>query len=92
MTKLIVILAIVGGGYWYWSGPYQENKLTPLETRLVENAKTMKRCIGKEKSMAGAAGMGGVGGLSDDPEAFCASENNFVLKGGEWHDVRDDGY
>ncbi|MBE9538877.1 MAG: hypothetical protein IMF06_07330 [Proteobacteria bacterium] len=93
MLKLIVILAIIGGGYWYWTGPYQANKMTPLEARLEANAKTMKRCMGKEKSMSGAAGMGGIGGMSDDPEAFCARENNLVLKGGQWHDVRDDsGY
>jgi len=90
---MIIILAVIGGGYWYWTGPYQESKLSPLELRLVENAKTMKRCMGKEKSMTGAAGMGGVGGMgASDPEAFCARENNLVLKGGEWHDVRDGGY
>ena len=50
----------------------------------------MKRCIGKEKSMAGAAGMGGMGGMADDPEGFCAKENNLVLKGGEWVAARDE--
>jgi len=92
VTKLILLLAVIGGGYWYWSGPYQESKLSPLDARLEENAKIMKRCIGKEKSMAGAAGMGGMGGMSDDPEAFCAKENNLVLKDGKWHVQKDQTY
>ena len=92
MTKLIVILAIMAGGYWYWAGPYQENKLSPAEAQLVENAQLMKRCVAKEKSMAGAAGMGGMGGMADDPETFCARENNLVFEGGEWHAREEDGY
>ena len=57
---------------------------------VYTSCKVMKRCIGKEKSMAGAAGMGGMGGMADDPEGFCAKENNLVLKGGEWVAARDE--
>ena len=91
MTKLILLIAIVWGAYWYWSGPYQASKLSPLEARLEENAKIMKRCKGKEKSMAGVAGMGGLGGVADEGEAFCAKENNLVKKDGQWHLQKDSG-
>lgn len=91
MTKLILLVVIIGGGYWYWSGPYQDSKLSPLEAQLVENAKIMKRCMAKEKSMAGVAGMGGMGGISDEGEAFCAKEHNLAKKDGQWH-VQESGY
>ncbi len=92
MGKIIVIIAIIAAGYWYWTGPYQQTEEQTYQAYLDDNAKTMKRCMGKQSSIAGAAGLAGVGGMAEDSETFCAEENNLVLHDGQWHsknEVRD---
>lgn len=57
--KLVVIAAIAGAAYWYWTGPYQQNRTPTAEQQWLENEQLMKNCRRKEESMSAAAGLGG---------------------------------
>jgi len=84
-AKLIVILALVAGGYWYWSGPYQEGRPSSGERQLQENARIMERCIRREASMNATMGMAGGSVRGDDGEKLCAAEHGLYLQDGQWH-------
>ena len=83
--KLIVIAALVAGGYWYWSGPYQEGQHSGGEIQLRENAKTMERCIRREASVNAAGGMAGGAVDSGGAEKLCAGKHGLYLQDGQWH-------
>ena len=85
LGKLIVIAALVAGGYWYWSGPYQEGRQPGGEKQLQENARIMKRCIRREASMNAAGGMAGGAVDAGDAEKLCAGEYGLYQQGGQWH-------
>jgi hypothetical protein len=87
--KLIVIAALCAGGYWYWSGPYQEGRQTGGEKQLQENARNMKRCIRREASMNTASAMAGGAVDAGDAEKLCAEEYGLYLRDGQWHNNRD---
>lgn len=92
MARLVVLLAVIGIGYWYWSGPYQESTQTLEADRLQENAVIMQRCIKQEERMQAAGGLGGlgdVGGSGVDAERLCADKNKLYLRDGKWYDRRD---
>lgn len=92
MGKLIMLLAIIGIAYWYWTGPYQESTATSEADQLAENAAIMQRCIKQEERMeaaGGLAGLGGVGGSGEDAEKLCAQKNNLHLQDGKWYSGRD---
>ena len=83
--KWIVVLAIAAAGYWYWSGPFQESRLLSPQEQLENNAKLMQRCVDKEKSMAGSAGVGGIGGIIDGAESLCAEQLGLTSRDGDWY-------
>jgi len=88
MTRLVIVLTLIGIAYWYWTGPYQNSSLTPPVDDTMQNAEIMKRCITREKHMeaaAGLAGLGGVGSTGEDAERLCADEHNLFKSDGEWH-------
>lgn len=92
MAKLVVLLAIVGLGYWYWSGPYQKSTQTLEAERLQENAVIMQRCIKQEERMQTSGGLGGLGDVGSsgaDAERLCADKNKLYQRDGQWHDRRD---
>jgi len=92
MGKLAILVAVLGLGYWYWSGPYQDSAGTSEASRLAENMSRMQRCIREEKRMDAAAGMAGIGGVGNsgaDAERVCADKYNLYLLDGEWHDSGD---
>lgn len=92
MAKLAIILAIIGFGYWYWSGPYQRATPTSEAARLKENAVTMQRCINQEQRMqstGGLAGVADVGSSGEDAERLCAEKNNLYKQDGNWHRRKD---
>ena len=62
MAKLVILLAIIGVAYWYWSGTHQKSTQTLEADRLQENAVLMQRCIKQEGSMDAAGGLAGLGG------------------------------
>ena len=59
MGRLVFLLAVLAGVYWYWSGPYQDSRPGGLEDQLQENARIMKKCIQRERSITAGAGMVG---------------------------------
>ena len=88
-SKLVVLLALIAAGYWYWSGPYQEGLQPGSDKQLRENAKNMERCMRQEASMAGSAGMVGAVGVAGDGEKLCAQKYNLYLREGQWHSSAD---
>jgi hypothetical protein len=85
MGKLIVLVVIVGAAYWYWSGPYQLGRVSPLERALQDNARDMERCVRRESSMNAAAGMAGGAVSGADNEALCAEKLGLYRSDGQWH-------
>jgi hypothetical protein len=88
MAKLVLILAIVGLAYWYWSGPYQESTEVSEADRVKENAVIMQRCINEEQRMqstGGLAGVAEVGSTGADAERVCAEKNNLYEQDGNWY-------
>ena len=88
MTKLVVLLAIIGFAYWYWSGPYQKSSETLEADQLQDNAVLMQRCIKQEGSMDAAGGLAGVGDVGSggaDAERLCAAKYDLYLHNGKWH-------
>jgi len=84
MGRIIVLLAVLAGVYWYWSGPYQDSRPGGLEEQLHENKKTMDRCIKRERSITAGAGMLGGDSGGGDPEKLCAQQHNMYMEDGQW--------
>ena len=92
MAKLVILLAIIGLAYWYWSGPYQKSAEQSEADLLRENAVTMQRCIKQEEHMEAAGSLGGladVGSMGKDAERVCADKYNLYLQDGHWYNKRD---
>ena len=92
MMKLVFFLVILGIGYWYWSGPYQESTQTLEADQLKENAVIMQRCINREQrgqAAGGLAGLGDVGSSGEEAERLCAQKNNLYRRDGQWHKRKD---
>jgi type II secretory pathway pseudopilin PulG len=92
MTKLAIILAIIGIAYWYWSGPYQQSTQVSEADRLQDNAAVMQRCINQEQRMqstGGLAGVADVGSSGADAEKLCAEKNNLYKRDGDWYSRND---
>ena len=85
MAKLIVIVAVIAAGYWYWSGPYQAGRAPSEAQQLQQNARDMKRCMRSEASMNAASGMAGAPVADGDGETLCAQKYGLVLRNGQWH-------
>lgn len=92
MAKLVVLLAIIGLGFWYWSGRNPESTQTLEADRLQQNAVIMQRCIKQEERMQTAGGLGGLGDVGSsgaDAEQLCADKNKLYQRDGKWYDRRD---
>ena len=87
MGKLIVIAVLLGAGYWYWNGPYNQGRPTSEQAQLRENAADMQRCMRREKSMEGVGGMAGIGGMATDGEQLCAEKLGLYQDEGQWHKI-----
>ena len=88
MARLVIILAIIGFGYWYWSGPHQKSAQTAEADRLKENAAVMQQCINQEQRMqtgGGLAGLTDVGSSGADAESLCAQKNGLYKRDGNWY-------
>lgn len=85
MGKIVVLVVLLGAGYWYWSGPYQAGRASPEQAQLQRNAENMRKCMRREASMEGSAGMAGMAGIADGGEKLCADKFNVYQKNGQWH-------
>jgi hypothetical protein len=94
----VVLLVVVGFGYWIWTGPYEQRQqsATAEEEQLEGNAQTIQRCLNRESSMNAAAGMAGagLGGTAEDTRARCAEKHGLYFAEGQWReiDLGDGGY
>lgn len=92
MARLVIVLALIGLGYWYWSGSHQKSTETLEAERLKENAVTMQRCINQEQRMqstGGLAGLADVGSAGVDAERLCASKHGLEKRDGAWRRKAD---
>jgi hypothetical protein len=97
MIKSIAVLSVVVGfSYWFWTGPYErrQQSASAEEEQLQSNAQTIQRCLDRESSMNTAAGMAGVGGISEDSRTLCAQKHGLYFAEGQWReiDLGDGGY
>ena len=92
MKNLLILAAIIGIGYWFWSG-HQADSTESLENdRLQQNAATMQRCINQEQRMQSVGALGGVadvGSSGVDAERLCAAKNGLYKRDGGWYRKQD---
>lgn len=82
--RLFTLAVLIGAGYWYYTGPYQDRVNPSYETRLKQLEEDMKQCIRGLNYKAGATGEG-----TGDPEQVCAEKFNAYKKDGRWHSYDD---
>jgi len=90
VRNLVVLLVIVGAGYWYWSSLGPESRRAAQQQRLDENDRRLQRCIKQEESMNAVGGLGGVGGVAGGAEEICADKLGLHFAEGHWRE-RDAG-
>jgi hypothetical protein len=78
--RLLAIAIIIAAGYWYWSGPYQNQHNPDARQKLQQNIEKMRECVRGMNYKLGATGIG-----QGDPEQICAERFNLYLYEGEWH-------
>jgi hypothetical protein len=81
MARLVIVLALIGIAYWYWSGPYQNSVYTPPAEDTKKNAEIMAQCIAQENF----AIEDGARDLGENAEDVCADENGFMKMYGKWY-------
>jgi hypothetical protein len=84
----VILLAVIGVAYWYWSGPYQNSASVPAAEDSKQNAETMERCVAREKHMEAAGGLAGLGDVAstgEDAEKVCADEYSLYKGDGKWY-------
>ena len=85
MVRLVLLLALAGAAYWYWTGPYQRANVAD-ETQA--NAAIMQQCMQREQRMEATgnlAGLGGVGATTEDAQRLCANKNHLYMRDGKWY-------
>jgi hypothetical protein len=88
MLRLVIVLAILALGYWYWSGHRDAQEQSSAIDQPSENAIVMKECLqylDRESATEGLVGFAD-GGNSAEAERLCAAKNH-LAKGndGLWH-------
>jgi len=88
LERLLTLAIIVGAGYWYWSGPYQERAHPNKDQKLQKITEDMQECM-KTKNYAAGRNLKHAG----DVETICAQQLNLYFEDGQWYsydDVRRD--
>jgi hypothetical protein len=88
MAKVLLVLAVLGLGYWYWTGSRPQPAEAVEAARLAENAAIIQQCVNQEQRMQSAGGLGGlgdVGASGADAERLCAEKNGLVKRDGQWY-------
>ena len=84
--RLLIIAILLALGYWYWSGPYQQQRNPGPEHKLKQSIEQMRECVRGQNYRLGATGVG-----EGDPEQVCAEKFNLYLYEGEWHSLDELG-
>ena len=79
LGRLLTLAILIGAAYWYWSGPYQDQRHPGYDKKLEENIQKMRECIRGKNYNVGATGIG-----HGDPEKDCADKFNLRFYEGEW--------
>ncbi|MDH4041737.1 MAG: hypothetical protein OEW92_11820 [Gammaproteobacteria bacterium] len=77
--RLVSIALIAAAAYWYWSGPYQEQRNPSADRKLQRAIEEMRQCVRGMNYQVGATGVG-----QGDPEQVCAKRFNLYYYEGEW--------
>ena len=83
MLKVIILVGLIAAGYWYYTGPYQDQKQSP-EYQAQQNARMINDCMREEARMAAGAGLAGVMSDSGDVQTVCADKLGLELREGRW--------
>jgi hypothetical protein len=84
LQRILTVALLLGVGYWYWSGPYQQRVNPGYEQKLRANAENMRQCIRGANYRLGATGTG-----EGNPEERCAAKFNVYQQDGQWHSYDD---
>lgn len=77
--RILTIAILAAAGYWYWSGPYQEEHNPGTEQKLMADIEKMKQCVRGMNYKSGATGI-----TDGNPEEICAEKFNLYYYEGEW--------
>lgn len=78
--RLIALAIIIAIAWWYWTGPYRENRQQDSPAQLKQNAEDMRLCLRGAAYVPGATGHGG-----GDEEAQCAERLGLYEVEGVWY-------
>lgn len=85
--KTLVLAVIIAAGFWFWMDG-EEQGPSDEELRVRANAKLIKDCIDREKSLNAAARKGGGSDLTVDSKALCEEKYNLYDADGQWHQLK----
>lgn len=77
--RLLTIAILVAAGYWYWSGPYQQQRNPDAAHMLEADLEKMRQCLRGMNYKIGATGI-----AEGNPEEICAEKFNLYYYEGEW--------
>ncbi len=77
--RFVTLAILLAAGYWYWSGPYQQQRNPDAQQQLEQAIEGMRECIRGKNYKSGATGV-----IEGDPEQICAEKFNLYLYEGEW--------
>jgi hypothetical protein len=77
--RLLTLAILLAAGYWYWSGPYQQQRNPDAQQQLEKAIEDMRECIRGQNYKAGATGVS-----EGNPEQICAEKYKLYLYEGEW--------
>ncbi|HDY82015.1 MAG: hypothetical protein DRQ65_07135 [Gammaproteobacteria bacterium] len=80
--RIILLAALIGASYWYWSGPYQAKINPDYEALLKKNSEDMALCMRGAAYQQGATGSGAGAEIAEEN---CAEKYNLYEYGGRWH-------
>ena len=79
LGRLLSIAVLVAAAYWYWSGPYQQQRNPDAAQQLKIDLENMRQCVRGQNYKVGATGVG-----DGNPEEICAQRFNLYYYEGEW--------
>ena len=81
MGKIMMVLAIIGIAYWYWTGPHDYSAETSPVEDPKKNAQIIADCVANGGYMQSSR----YNGQGESPTAICADENNLYMNYTGWH-------